>query len=38
LDDLLLSLSDKEDIKMDTLLYTMEKLQAALADVKKEIS
>ena len=38
LDDLLLSLSDKEDIKMDTLLYTIEKLQAALADVKKEIS
>ncbi len=38
LDDLLLSMSDKGDLKLDKLLYTIEKLQAAVSDVKKEIS
>ncbi len=38
LDDLLISLSCKGDIKLDTLLYAIEKLQTAVADVKKEIS
>ncbi|HYE11031.1 MAG TPA: MBL fold metallo-hydrolase RNA specificity domain-containing protein, partial [Patescibacteria group bacterium] len=38
LDDLLISLSCKGDIKLDTLLYAIEKLQTAVADVKKEIN